>query len=106
MDQQREALLVFRGCYGRLSVKGAQALTEGYHHAAVALASRGEGKSPDPTLKALRRARRIVDVALRNARDHGNERAAIVEAGLQARAAVQEEWQVRLPVHSDAEAAV
>lgn len=94
MDQQREALLLFRGSYGRLCTLGAKALTEGYHPKAVTLAMRGEGNAQDATLKEVRRARAVVNLGLEAARGHGNDTAAIVEAGQYARDGVQEEWDV------------
>lgn len=100
MDAQREALLIFRGAYGRLCVLSAIALNDGYHRDAVLLASRGKGTSRDRNLKALRRARAIVNLALKNARDHGNEGGAIVEIGRQAKDAVETEWECRIPLVS------
>lgn len=102
MDQRHEALLIFRGAYGRLCTLSALALDQGYHPQAVTLASRGQGRSRDDTLKELKRARSVVHTALDNARDHGNTQAAIDVAGEQAQVAVESEWDCPLPIVTSA----
>lgn len=100
MDQKREALLIFRGAYGRLCVLMAQALADGYHENAVQLASRGGGHSKDRTLHSIRKARAVVALGLEAARGHGNDTADIVAAGRQAKHAAEEEWNVHLRIAS------
>lgn len=98
MDVQREALLVFRGAYGRLCTLSALALDDGQNPREVTLASRGQGERVDEILREIRRARFIVTVALKNARAAGNDQSTIDVAGEQAQVAVESEWDCPLPL--------
>lgn len=93
-----DTLLEFRGVYGRMCVLVASALKKGYAEKLVLEASRGQGKTVGLVYTNLRMQRGRVNDALALCEQAGVSNIDKIHAARQAREAVQQEFELRIPI--------
>jgi hypothetical protein len=91
----------FKRDYGRLCVLTAKAIKQGHNREVVAEAARGKGLMSAPVYVDIRMQRRKVEAGLQRLKTQGvTDDELIADLG-QARAAVQAEWMIKLPMFAE-----